>query len=447
MSLRAQFLPVLFLTIAFTTPINAQSHRGGGGGNGHKPSVEVTTNLSYPAYFLGTSQQSGTIGSYSLNTTATGMSYGCLLPEKIGTTTFPNTSCVDSTGSPQDLATCQSRCKDPETGANLKVERIYWQKDPLNKWQAGYASSEDSLQVRYIDWGDNLETKTWPVQVLRVETNTFSALPSFDATAQVSANPAVRFDMWHVFGQGTDELWGVHTTNADSPVPYVYFTPNPDNAENSPILYWPYAVDYSSAARLNIAKLEKTASTCPSTATNATQLPDELSGQTWNPATQRWSGQVYTNDMAYTPELNIKGSYVYGYNWNLRAEAVPVDVNKGGWWRLTFYTTDQSIKFTNWEDPGTAGYNSLAPPDPLDLDATLGLLPANSSLSPSGSVSVASQDRIRLRQRVTAGVIVPAEETSGMLYVPQVDKVYDLTYLDICIAPSEKGGSGKGKKK
>lgn len=435
MRMRAHFLLVLLLSIAFTMVVNAQG-KGGGGGNGHKPPAEVTTSLSYPAFFFGYSQQSGTIGTYTLaGSESAGMSYGCGIPETIGTTTYPNKSCINTDGTFQNYTTCQVTC------GNATVEPIYWEKNLNNRWQAGYDITEgsDPLPVSYIDWGDNLESKTWPVQVLRVETNTFSALPAYDSTVvkKLEDNPGVRFDMWHVSGQGTDELWGVHATDAG--IPYVFFT---NDINGLLVPYWPYAVDYSSTARLNIAKLQKEPGSCPVTATGVTQSPFQgTNNRAWDPTAKAWTGAAYTNDMAYVAELNIKGSYVYGYNWNIGSEPVPGDVNKAGWWRLTFYDQDKSITFDTWQDPATAGTNTLAPP--ALLDATVGPIP-DGTPSPS-SDSSGLQARTRLRQQATVGDILPAAETGAMLYVPQVDVGNQLTYIDICISASKGGGSGNGK--
>lgn len=273
------------------------------------------------------------------------------------------------------------------------LERIYWQKNSLNKWQAGYGSQTEALPVDYLDWGDNLEGRTWPVQVLRVETNTFATLDT----------PTLRFDMWHVFGQGTNELWGVHTTNADPAIPYVF-------------LDWPYAVNNSALARLNIAKLANGPATCPTTATGYSQSPFT---PIWNLANRMWSDTWVLYDADYTAELNIKGSYVYGYNWNLRSAVVPGDVNKAGWWRLTFYSPDDSVDFSTWMPP-TETNNTLAPPSLI-----VAPVPIVTTLAPTAA----------------------EEGESGLLlYVPQVDQANNLTYLDICISASKGGGGGGGGK-
>lgn len=358
-------------------------------GGGKPPGEETTNNLSYPAKFYGSPLQTGDIGTYSFGASfPNGMSYGCLKPETIGTQAYPNTSCVDLSA-PVVTPISAEACVAPGGPCEgFTLENIFWQKNALNKWQAGYLESSTALPVSHVDWGDNLEGRTWPVQVLRVETNTFGAL--------AAGEELTRFDMWHVFGAGTNELWGAHATAGN--VPYVYAT-------------WPYVVNVSPAARLNIAKLTNGPSTCPTTATGVSQSPFN---PIWNSADRVWTGTWVLRDEAYGAELNIKGSYVYGYNWNLRSDVVPGDVNKAGWWRLTFYTTDNSVDFSTW-----------LPPDEL----TDTLAPPTAALTPAPM----------------AAVVPEAEEgeTGLRLYVPQVDQINNLTYLDICIS-SAKGGGKKG---
>lgn len=364
-----------------------------GGGNGNKPpgGETATNNLSYPAKFFGVPSQTGVIGSYTFGASfPNGMSFGCLKPETIGTTTFPNTSCVNQEASVVTPISTEACVAPGGPCEGFALENIFWQKNALNKWQAGYLGSSVPLTVSHVDWGDNLEGRTWPVQVLRVETNTFGTL--------LGGEELMRFDMWHVFGAGTNELWGAHATTGN--VPYIYAA-------------WPYVVNVSSTARLNIAKLANGSSTCPVTATGVSQSPFS---PVWNSTDHVWTGTWLLRDITYGPELNIKGSYVYGFNWNLRSDAVPVDVNKAGWWRLTFYTPDNSVDFSTWQYP-----------DPMTIDT---LAPPTAALTPSPM----------------AAVVPEAEEgeTGLRLYVPQVDQIDNLTYLDICISPT-KGGGGKRK--
>lgn len=391
---------------------------GGGGGNGNGPPTggESTMNLSYPANFFGTSLQSGTIGIYNLGATFNnGMSYGCAGTETIGTSTYPNISCVTEDGTYQDAATCTAAPTETTPGgkcAGKALERIYWQKNSGNTWQAGYALSTDTaLPGEYIDWGDNLEGKSWPVGGLRVETNVFSTMP---VAAEGEPNPRTRFEMWHAFGQGTNELWGVHATNpesgsADPPVPYLYQDTTTGTVD------WPFAVNVAPGIRLNIAKLEFASRPCPSTATGLTQSPFQGENNlTWFfdevEKTGHWTNAAYTRDPLYGAELNIKGSYVFGYNWRLDREVVPADVNKTGWWRLTFYDPNKSIDFGAWVGPGLG----LAPPDVVE--------------APAEEVVVAAEEG----------------ESGLLLYVPQVDPFNQLTYLDICIMQGSGGGGGSG---
>jgi hypothetical protein len=367
---------------------------------------ETSNNLSYPALFAGTSAQTGGEGEYTLGAQfPDGMSYGCNKPETIGTTTYPNTSCVDDTATVVTPITAEACTAVGGKCAGLPVERIYWQKNNLNTWQAGYLATFDEVPAHYVDWGDNLEGRTWPVQVLRVETNTFAELATFDPAT------LLRVDMWHVFGQGTNELWGAHATDPaeGAAEPYVYAT-------------WPFAVNNDntmSKARLNITKLGYGPAPCPTTATGVSQVPDQFKSLAWSD-TNRWQVADLTwelYDQVYTAELNIKGSYVYGYNWNLRSNPVPTDVGKSGWWRLTFYDPDGSVDFTAWTEP-TAEKNTLAPPASAITSAP-----------------------------ISSALVAEAEEgeTGLLLYVPQVDATNQLTYLDICIKQGVAGGGG-GKK-
>ncbi len=406
------FASLLVLGVA-TIPVAPAQGQGSGGSGGGKPGGGETTtgnNLAYPTNFYKTSLQTGVLGSYDLGALfGSGMSYGCAIPETIGTTTYPNTSCVTTTGTPQDSATCQAKC------GVVPVERIYAQKNAYNRWQAGwYATSTSALPVAYIDWGDNLESKSWPVGTIRVETNTFSTVPEAGLT-----NPRARFEVWHVFDQGTNELWGVHTSNADPAVPYVYVDAGAVN--------WPYGVNVSSTARLNVAKLAIGGATCPSVATGLDQSPYQgLSNLTWNAATGSWGGVPYFTDALYGAELSIKGSYVYGYNWSLNNEPVPPDVGKTGWWRLTFYTPDKSIDFTNFVD-ATSLNNTLAPP--------------------ASTTSLPSLLPIAAPILLVPQAPVPLEATAASLYVAQVDRTNQLTYIDLCILEGKGGGGGKGRTK
>lgn len=98
------------------------------------------------------------------------------------------------------------------------------------------------------------------------------------------------------------------------------------------------------------------------------------------------------------------GKYVYGYNWALkRDEVAPWD--KGGWWRLTFYTPDRSIVFTNAAIPTTPP--PVVPSTPLIFTILAG--------------------------------------DTGPLYAPVIDVANNLTYIDICVSDTAGGGKGGGR--
>jgi hypothetical protein len=342
-----------------------------------KPPVETANNLSYPGALTATGAFTLPIGYYDLGAVfPNGMSYGCNVPETIGTSVYPNTSCVNDVGTPLTPEACvATKCIG---FTEDQLEPIYWQKNTANKWQAGYVSGLGSATADFVDWGDNLESVSWKTtSILRVETNAFTTL----------AAPTVRFDMWHVFGQGTNELWGAHANNAN--VPYVYAG-------------WPYGVINTPNARLNIAKLTNGPATCPTTGGAVSPF-----SPTW---ANGWTGTWLLRDIPYTAELNIKGSYVFGFNWNLKSDSVPPEVNKAGWWRLTFYTSDNSVVFDDANIPTAPPTSDLVP------------LPA-------------------------ASITVEAEEgDTGPLYAPVVDVENNLTYIDICINEgNSKGGGGKNK--
>lgn len=356
-----------------------------------------SNNLSYPAVFTGAGVTlNGTEGQYSLGGAfPASMSYGCAKEETIGTSVYPNTSCVDTAGVPLGYEACAAGpC------AGFVVEQIYWQKTAANLWQAETVlpplNETIPRNVTYVDWGDNLETVTWSTRsVIRVETTPF-------ATLSLLGDPSTQlgFQMWHVFGQGPSELWGVHAAAAGAP--YVY-----GDGVNSVM---PYAIIHSHMAMVNIAKLEAGASACPTAYTPAGFAP------VWNAVTHEWSDACTVHNIPYTAELNIGGKFVYGYNWMLRRDAMCPGYDKAGWWRLTFYTSDDSVVFDNAAIP-------LAPP----------ALPA---ACPAGQLCPAP-----------AAAILPAAEESdtGPLYQPVVVSGPDnLTYIDICIGTERGGGGGGG---
>ena len=389
--------PKLFITalvVAGSIGFAQAQGRGGGGGGGNGgggggggETETGTNNLSFPAVHTA---EPGTAAYWNVTESVfgTNYSYGCGLPETVGTTTYPNTSCVDNaTGAFLNPSDCSLKCP------NQTLDRIYWQKVPANDWWAQSTGKPGLPQpVSFLDWSDSLESVTWKTKsTIRVETTPFASAPFFDSTTNTSFDTLAGFQMWHVFGQGTNEQWGVRVREADS-LPYAYQSP--------------YAIIHTPSARLNIAKLAENAVACP-TASGGTS---GFAGA-WNATTKSWDGAVLLRDIPYVAELNVGGKYVCGYNWALRSDTFTG--SKAGWWRLTFYTTDGSVLFNNPAIPTTP------PPGVTAIPTNL-----------AGMIS---------------NVITPAAEgDTGPLYVPVIDTANNLTYLDICIAESTTGAGGGG---
>jgi hypothetical protein len=272
--------------------------------------------------------------------------------------------------------------------AGYPVSRIYWQKVATNYWKAETTGPETSVTADFLDWGDNLESRSWTTtSSIRVETTPFE-------DHSTNPTPAVKrgYQMWHVYGQGPSEVWGVRAQAGDdtSPPTAVYYYDSP------------YAIINTGSAKLHMAKLGASSPSCPTTYTpsgfSGTWTYDPVKGQyTWGP------GSCTLRDTGYTAELNVGGKYVYGYNWQIRNDRLNcgTDWVMPGWWRLTFYTPGVVV-FDNAAIP--TGPPTLPPAVPL----TLSLL---------------------------------AEEEGDALYRPVIDTVNNLTYLDICIK-----SSGGGKK-
>lgn len=344
----------------------------GPGGGGH---VETTgNNLSYPASFTGTAPVlRGLPGQFTLGGAfGQAWSYGCALEETVGTTTYANTSCVTADASGALVYLPKEQCAQC---AGATIERIYWQKTTASTWQAGSEQNTGSKAVSYVNWGDNLETGQWSDRsVIRVETT-----PFFDLGA-----PSVvfrGFQMWHVAGQGPSEMWGLRATDADTPSAYVYDSQ--------------YTIIHTTNARLNLTRLGPVGGAgCPATPPSVIPL--------WSNGAWTGEGLCTVADLVYTPELNIGGKWVFGYNWQLRNQPLSGCLSdKSGWWRLTFYAPDVNFNTTTpivtTEPPGQPTY-AVAP----------------------------------------TSAIPPLAETA--LYKATVDKANNLTYIDICINSGRGGG-------
>lgn len=169
----------------------------------------------------------------------------------------------------------------------------YLQQDPLNTWQAENLSG--GVDVDWIDWGDNLESKDWTANsVVRVEIALKEDLDGDEYPAMIG------YEMSWLYGEGTTEMWGSNGLQYTSDVAHVY----------------------SCNARLTIQKL--------------TVEPGQpgFVEPTWDAANDRWIGDSIGSPLYNTlvsAENNVSGKIVYGYNWNLRKMAAGA-----GFYRLTF---------------------------------------------------------------------------------------------------------------
>lgn len=371
---------------------------GGGGGGGGKPDVELSNNLSYPIMELQSAGAPAAEASTSILPGEFGVnfSYGCV--ETSEDAEYPNKTCVSDAGVFYDKSAvaCIDICGE-------SPDRMYWQKVNGQSWkseQIGGAVTYAAMSA-YVDWGDALESRTSAESsVIRVET-----MPFFDhVTADLKG-----FDMWHVNGLGISEMWGARITDSDDPSTLQHYT-----------YATQYAIIHTSGARLNLAKLNSEAETCPSFPEEFGSSPydgdyDPLNGEpeaapVWDGSTRTWDQAVFTEDMPFSAELNIQGKYVYGYNWRLGTMPV-TDATKAGWWRVTFYASD--VHFS-------AGTEIGAPPVPESaVDSEFPLL--------SVAAAVSEEEE---------------STTEARLYKAQVSEAYDLTFIDVCIS-SKKGGGRK----
>ena len=375
------------LAVALAVTASVALAQGKPANPGNKPPGGETAvnNLSYPAIEI--AGAAGAVSAFFTVATDAGLlgqsfSYGCPDPAYPATAEFPNFSCVNEAGNvfytPEQCTLVGMPCAGQLPEA---LDRIYWQKQTANDWSSDTITAANGVDVTHVDWGDNLESQTWwTTAAIRVETTTFGL-------GRIDPNQR-GLQMWHVSGKGQTELWGVRARASDS-APFVY------EAD--------YAILHTMEARLNIAKMSGPSPACPP-AQNA--LPPPAEG-TWTVPTG-WSGARLTlRDIPYTPELNIGGRYVHGYNWQLRNDNVPADPGKSGWWRLTFYSTVNAVKFSG-------GTLTVAPAAVEAFPSLLGITAA-----------------------------AAAEADTGPLYQPKVNADYNLSYIDICISEAKGGGSKK----
>jgi hypothetical protein len=395
--------------------------KGGGGGE-----TTAGNNLSYPAVlFTGTSiapffdVKEGTFGvTYS---------YGCGTPEAVGKFEYPNTSCVsgwNADGSAVSFLTA-AQCTGADTSwtgvkpcQDSTVDRIYWQKETLNKWSSEATTlsvtPETLATVRFVDWGDSIESVTWSsTSILRVETQLYLDLlqdPRSEIDGGATDGTQLGFQMWHSQGQGTTEQWGVRVSEKV-----------PDGSTNPVMDKWygylgPYAIINAGTATLLLTKLERGAASCPTVPYAGPQFQTV----TWTGT--GWSPGCTLAPVPYTVELSVTGKYVHGYNWRMSNLSDPLPAascgdatwKKAGWWRLTFLPNSDGGTKVQFVSPVTVTAPPAPEPSAQPVDLT------------------------------TLAAAAEEEGESGPLYQPVVDLANQLTYIDICISEGTRGGGGKG---
>jgi len=320
----------------------------------------------------------------------------------------------------------------------------------VNEWSADQLAAEELAQsVAYVDWGDALESVSWTERsVIRVETQPWaSTLPGFDPVmapcVDAAGGPAdeggtaeadclIGLQMWHVSGQGITEHWGVRATEPDPMI------------EGDPSVAWnydtPFQIIKSGNARLNITKLSTGTVACPGSGSEGPgDAAPVIPAENWNGA--GWDGTCQYYDDPYTVELSVGGKYVYGYNLrmgdleDMDDLACEGDWEKTGWWRLTFYTTNDDVVF----DDGLAP--NVAPPS---SPAAIRSLPRTWFIEATADPEEPAPEAVLL---LGGDPVIESEDPSvdGRLYKPVVDTTNNLSYLDICIVAKTQGGGG-GKK-
>lgn len=417
----------LHLAVAITAALVGTAMLAGSGGvfaakggvkgppNGGGEDPSAVNHLSYPGLLIpGVSVTPFfTVAEGTLGET---YSYSCDKQQIVlvgGTKfTYPNTTCavLDDQGLATqwlDAEACTVPVDAPCYG--LPVDRVYWQKEEQNLWsgQVTWISTDLPVTIRYVDWGDSIESVTWnETSKLRVETQPFADL-SIDVRTEIPSKAQLGFQMWHSQGQGINEQWGVRTTEVEGlqGLPYAYQSP--------------YAIVNAGTATLYLSKLSPQSAAdmggCPGPS-GGTYPSDDFFVRDWTGS--GWSGSCNLPSVAHTVELSVSGKYVHGYNWDMNALANPLPptlcgstpvYSETGWWRLTFVPNGGAAKMAFLESTGTS-----APESPVATPTDLTALAA----------------------------IEPLEETEGPLYSPKVDATNNLTYIDLCIAPKAKGGGG-----
>ncbi len=238
--------------------------------------------------------------------------------------TDPTSQCFtgDTGGLPvPDAAVCYYDGTVPALG------HVWWlQQREANKWQAYNPSATSPVAVTGVDWGDDLESRDnfTTRSIIRTEVVLLKNVAD-DPTTEFATADFLAFQMSGAVPGTANSPIEMQGTNYGGPE-------NPTLGTQTlidPTFVRPgfQATMYSACARLIIQKV----------------VGDPASLQ-WNPADGYWgpvssvnnpvfNGAVYADALpdSYSAEINVGGSLIYGYNWNLKK------VGEGaGLYRLTY---------------------------------------------------------------------------------------------------------------
>ncbi|HKJ33036.1 MAG TPA: hypothetical protein VKA34_14465 [Balneolales bacterium] len=181
----------------------------------------------------------------------------------------------------------------------LNEQQWYVQNDPGNTWQAQSVSEENTdTYVTSIDWGDNLEAKSWSVgDQVRVEVVLYKDL------GEANAMKAYYMQIEDPNVSGTAEVWGTNTQTYDS-----------DSA-----------TVYSGVAKIIIQKL-----TTDRDHANVSWDGSKWTGDVDGPIVNSGVWETNEGPNGYSAEVNVQGKIIYGYNWKTNT------VSSAGDYRITF---------------------------------------------------------------------------------------------------------------
>jgi hypothetical protein len=226
---------------------------------------------------------------------------------------------------------------------------IYYLQQGFNVWQAEWLDgSVGAPALAEVAWGDNLTHHTFNTHAtIRVEVSLFA-----------HAQPLLTgYRMASLWGSGPTEMQGTDGTTVDT-IPSIF----------------------SVMPRLIIEKLD-----------DSTKVPVFT---VYEGAIHEGLGSEGPG--AFGSEVNVGGRIIYGFNLQVQDLALPTNLHKYGWYRLTLQ---------------------------LDANATVGGAPVSRNVA---------LDRLA----------VPAD---ALTYTPQLDTANQVTWLDIYIVSASGGGGGGHK--